>query len=183
MKRSAPMRRTPARLGISIAYVGCVVAANWLTEHYGLVPIGFGLLVAAGTFAAGGAILTRNLGQDLVGRVVIVGLMVLGIALSWWLASPALAVASAVAFALSEASDMTMYTWLRQAGRPRALIAAGFVGSLVDTVAFLHLAGFPLTREAIAGQMLVKVGVSALCALALGVRYQVLRQPVHAEGA
>lgn len=127
------------RVLISVIYVGSVVAANWLTHRYGLVPIGFGLVVAAGTFAAGVALLTRNLGQDIVGRLWIVALMVVGIVLSWWLASPALAVASATAFALSETTDMTVYTWLRNRGRPAALMAAGLLSALVDTVVFLRV--------------------------------------------
>jgi uncharacterized PurR-regulated membrane protein YhhQ (DUF165 family) len=171
------------RLAISILYAGSVVAANWLTKRYGLVPIGFGLLVAAGTFAAGVALLARNIGQDVVGRVWIVLLMLVGILLSWWLASPALAVASAAAFALSETTDMAVYTKLKKRGRPRALLAAALLGALVDTLVFLRLAGFPLTVDAVLGQMLVKVGISGLVALVLGVRHQVLRQPVHAESS
>jgi hypothetical protein len=171
------------RLTISVLYVGSIVAANWLTNRYGLVPVGFTLLVPAGTFAAGVALLARNLGQDAVGRLWIVALMLAGILLSWWLASPQLAEASAAAFALSEATDMTIYTWLRRRGRSRALLAAALVGAFVDTLVFLHLAGFPLTYNAVAGQMLVKVGISGLVALVLGVRYQVLRKSEHRAGA
>ena len=37
-------------------YIASIVAANWMTTTFGLVPIGFGLLVTAGTFAAGFAL-------------------------------------------------------------------------------------------------------------------------------
>lgn len=171
------------KLLLAAAYVAAVVAANWLTNRYGLVPIGFGLLVTAGTFAAGGAILIRNLGQDALGRIVILGLMVIGVVLSWWLSTPALAVASGVAFALSELTDMTVYTWLRKRGRSRALLAASILAAFVDTLIFLHIAGFPVTGDAVAGQMLVKVGITAVVAVALGVRGAVFREPVNAEGA
>jgi uncharacterized PurR-regulated membrane protein YhhQ (DUF165 family) len=168
---------------ISLVYVTAIVAANWLTHRYGLVPIGFGLLVTAGTFAAGLTLLARNLGQDSVGRLWIVGLMIVGVALSWWLSTPALAEASAVAFALSELADMTVYTALRNRGRSRALLAAALIGGLIDTIVFLHIAGFPVTTQSVTGQMLVKVGISGLVAALLGVRRAVLRQPVHTEGA
>ena len=42
------------------AYLLTVVAANWLTDRYGLVPVGFGLLVTAGTFAAGLSLVCRD---------------------------------------------------------------------------------------------------------------------------
>lgn len=168
---------------LAAAYIATVVLANVLTEHYGLVPVGFGLTATAGTFAAGATLLARNVTQDVTGRLLVLGLMLVGCGLSWWLASPHLATASAVAFALSETCDMAVYTPLRKRGWSRAVLAASTVGAVVDTFVFLHLAGFPLTRESVSGQLLVKVGISAAVALAVGVGHQVLRQPVHAEGA
>ena len=105
------------RLTIAVAYVAGVVAANVLTERLGLIPVGFGLVATAGTYAAAWVLIARNFGQDMLGRRGILALMLLGTALSWWLASPALAVASAVAFGLSEAADMAIYTPLRKRGR------------------------------------------------------------------
>lgn len=169
------LRRQAYRFGLALAYVGAVVSANWLAQRYGLIPIGFGLTVVAGTFAAGMALLVRNIGQDELGRPATTALMLLGTGLSWWLASPALAVASAVAFGLSETADMTVYTWLRSRGRPKALLAAALVGSLVDTLVFLHLAGFPVTASTVLGQLIVKVGISALCSGGLVVQRRVAR--------
>lgn len=180
---SDKLNTTVLRVVYATVYVGSIVAANWLTSRYHLVPIGFGLVVTAGTFAAGVALLARNLGQDVLGRLLILALMAVGVALSWWLSTPALATASAVAFAMSELADMTVYTSLRRRGRSPALLAAALLGALLDTLLFLHIAGFPLTAASVTGQLLVKVGVSGLVALTLGVRGALLRQPVHAEGA
>jgi len=168
---------------LALGYVASVVAANVLTEHLGLVPIGFGLLVTAGTFAAGATILIRNIGQDALGRPLILLLMAVGVALSWWLASPQLAVASAAAFTLSELTDMAVYTRLRQRGRGVALPAAALAGAVVDTLLFLHLAGFPVTTETVGGQVLVKVGITLAALLAGGGARAVLRQPIHRNGA
>jgi uncharacterized PurR-regulated membrane protein YhhQ (DUF165 family) len=169
-------------LPVAAAYIATVVLANVLTEHFGLVSIGFGLLVTAGTFAAGAALLTRNVTQDATGRAVVIGLMLIGCALSWWLASPALAVASAVAFELSETCDMAVYTPLRDKGWSRAVMAASLVGAVVDTFVFLYLAGFPVTAQSVTGQLVVKVGISWAVAALAGVSGAVFRQPVHAEG-
>jgi hypothetical protein len=168
---------------MATAYVACVVLANWLTDRYGLVPIGFGLLVTAGTFAAGATLLARNITQDVTGRLVIVALMLVGCALSWWLASPQLAVASAVAFGLSETVDMLIYSPLRKRGWSRAVMAASLVAAIVDTLIFLRLAGFPITADSVTGQLLVKVGISWAVAAIVGVAGAVLREPVHGEGA
>lgn len=166
---------------MAVSYVACVVAANVLTEHLGLVPIGFGLLVTAGTFAAGGCLLVRNLGQDALGRGRILALMSAGIGLSWWLASPALAVASAVAFALSEVADMGVYTRLRRSGRAVALPCAAIVGAVIDSLVFLRLAGFPVTFETVGGQVAVKVAIT-VAALLIGGTGALLRQPVNRAG-
>lgn len=51
------------------AYVAAIVGANYLTAHYGLVPVLPGLLVTAGTYSAGLALLARDAVQDTAGRL------------------------------------------------------------------------------------------------------------------
>jgi uncharacterized PurR-regulated membrane protein YhhQ (DUF165 family) len=145
-------------------YTLAIVAANWTTTHYGLVPVGFGLITTAGTYAAGLALLLRDVVQDACGwRWVLAGIAT-G-ALLTAVTSPALAVASAVAFLLAELLDMAVYTPLRDRGWARAALASGLVGALVDTYAFLALAGFPITGQTVGGQLVGK----ALWATALPV--------------
>lgn len=163
-------------------YVSAVVAANILTERFGLVPVGFGLVTTAGTYAAALVLVARNVAQDVLGRPRVLALMALGIVLSWWLASPALALASAVAFGLSEVADMGIYTPLRKRGRGRAVAIASTIGAVVDTVAFLGIAGFPI-MQALPGQLFVKVGMALVAALILRGRRAVSREPLHAESA
>lgn len=147
-------------------YLAAIVAANVLTERFGLIPVGFGMVATAGTFAAAVVLISRNLSQDRLGRGGVAALMLAGAVLSWWLASPELAVASAAAFAVSESTDMAVYTPLRSRGRSRAVAVASTAGAVIDTVLFLWLAGFPI-REALAGQLFVKVGMALLAASAL----------------
>lgn len=165
-------------VAICTAYVVGVVAANVLTQQFGLVPVGFGLVATAGTYAAAWSLISRNLTQDAVGRRGVVGLMLIGILLSWWLASPALALASAAAFGLSESADMAIYTPLRRRGRARAVAVASTVGAVVDTVAFLLIAGFPVWSS-LPGQLLVKVGMAVIAALILRGSSALLRQPLQ----
>lgn len=167
------------RLTPAAAYVAAIVAANVLTERYGLVHLPLGLAVTAGTFAAGFALLARNTTQDATGKPVVLALMALGVVLSYWLATPQLALASGAAFAISETADMAIYTPLRDRGRTVAQLIACTVGAAVDSVAFLWIAGFPLTWGNVAGQVIVKLAVVGLALAAGGAALAVFRQSQH----
>jgi uncharacterized PurR-regulated membrane protein YhhQ (DUF165 family) len=178
------MNRTPKILA-AVAYVACIVAANYLTAHFGMVPAGFGLMVTAGTYAAGLALLARDLVQDTAGRGAVLLLIGVGAALSAVLAGPQLAIASAAAFLVSETADMAVYTPLRRRGWVKAVVASNVVGGLLDTLVFLQLAGFGLTWSSVAGQLLGKaVWATLIPVLAVWMwRRVVLRQPLHSTGA
>jgi uncharacterized PurR-regulated membrane protein YhhQ (DUF165 family) len=146
------------RIALALAgYAASIYLANWLTTRYGLVPAGFGLLVTAGTYTAGLALALRDVVQDLGGfRAVFLGLVV-GALLSLVGASGRIAVASMCAFLLGELLDLVVYTPLRKRSWSGAVAASNLVGAIVDTYVFLTIAGFPVTRRAMAGQLLVKV--------------------------
>lgn len=153
---------TNVRRFIAIAaYLGSIVAANWLVTRYGFVPVGFGLMAPAGTYVVGVAFVARDAVQDMAGRWVAILALLVGAALSWFIASPALALASAAAFGLSELVDMAIYTPLQKRGYIRAALASNVVGSIVDSVAFLWLAGFGLALSAVAGQWVGKLWITA----------------------
>ncbi len=147
------MSLRPAAL---VTYVVAIVAANYLTAHYGMVSVGFGLVATAGTFAAGIALLLRDAVQDVAGRLAVLACIVVGAALTA-LTAPALAVASAVAFLVAELADMAVYTPLRERGWARAVVASNCVGAVIDTWLFLWIAGFPVTPSGVGGQLVVKL--------------------------
>lgn len=138
----------------SAAFIATVWAANWLTHRYGFVPVGFGLSATAGTYMAGLSFGLRDVVHEASGRIAVIALIVGGAILSA-LVSPSLALASGVAFLVAELADLSVYDPLRKRGWVLAVILSNLVGALVDTVLFLHLAGFPI-KGAIAGQMLGK---------------------------
>jgi len=167
-------------------YLGSVVLANWLTTHYGFVPVGFGETATAGTFAAGGALVVRDLVQDLVGRLGVLALIVIAAGLSYLVADPFIARASAAAFLVAELLDMAVYTPLRKRGRfggtwwRVAVLAGAVVGAIADTVVFLWVAfGRSAIWPALPGQLLGKLEV-ALILVAIGSASAVLRQSEHA---
>lgn len=142
---------------LSAAFVVCVLAANWATERWGFVELG-PWAFTAGTYAAGLSFGIRDALHEAGGRVQVVAAILVGAALSYAVA-PALAVASAVAFLLSETADLVVYGPLRERRWVAAVVASNAVGALVDTTVFLGIAfGMSaLTREAITGQMVGKM--------------------------
>lgn len=164
------------RLGVAAApaFVGALVLANYLTTEYGFVPVGFGLTATAGTFAAGLALGLRDAVQDALGRWGVVAVVAVGAAVSWLVADPRIAAASAAAVLLSEFADFAIYTPMRgraAAGGRRwagAVAVSNLVGAVVDTVVFLGLAfGATAIRPALAGQLVGK-GWATLAFIVVG---------------
>ncbi|WP_210651515.1 VUT family protein [Nocardioides sp. SYSU D00065] len=152
-------KRSGLALGVSVAgYVTAVVLANIVTEQFGLVSVGFGLLVTAGTYAAGFALLARDFVHRFGGRGWAIAAITLGGAISWAFSSPALAVASTVAFVSAELVDLIVYEPIRRTkGFISGALVSNVVSAPIDTFVFLSLAGFPLTLETVGGQFVGKV--------------------------
>jgi hypothetical protein len=159
-----------------------VVLANWLTTRYGFVPVWFDHVATAGTFAAGGALVVRDVIQDAVGRVGVI--LMIGVAglLSFAVAAPAIAVASVAAFSVSELLDMIGYTPLRmraQFGDWRWRVVGGVVGAVADTLLFLTVAfGWNAVSGAAAGQLIGKGEVIAAFLVIGSLFHFYLRRPL-----
>lgn len=158
-------RKLLAALSI-VAFLGCILAANYVTTRYGMVPVGFGIMATAGTYLAGVTFVLRDSIQDAYGKAVTVALIVVGAAASFLVADPFIALASGVAFLVSEVADLLVYTPLRRRGYVRAAVASNVVGAVVDTVLFLWIAGFPIA-DAITGQIVGKLAVTLAVVLAV----------------
>lgn len=151
---------------LSAAFLACIIAANYVTSRYGMVPVGFGLIATAGTYFAGVTFILRDALQDRAGKAWTLAVIAAGALLSFLAGDAFIALASAAAFVLSELSDLAIYTPLRRRGYVRAALASNIVGALVDTVVFLTIAGFPV-MAALPGQMVGKLAVTAAAVLAV----------------
>lgn len=161
---------TVKTITLATAFLACILAANYVTTEYGMVPVGFGLMATAGTYFAGLTFVLRDSIQDVAGKRVVMALIVVGAALSYLVSDPFIALASGVAFLASELADLAIYTPLRRRGYIRAAVASNVVGAFVDTILFLWIAGFPIAG-AWQGQMVGKVTVTAVAvALVAAVR-------------
>jgi uncharacterized PurR-regulated membrane protein YhhQ (DUF165 family) len=156
------------RLGLLAlaGYIATIFVANWLIQHVGPVPVGFGLIAPAGVYAAGVAFTLRDVVQRALGRHAAVLAILVGAGASY-LISPAFAVASAVAFLVSELADFAVYTPLERRSWLGAVLVSNTVGLLVDSWLFLTLAFGSL--QFLPGQLVGKTWVTLLAVAALAV--------------
>ena len=156
-----------------LAFTLCIPAANWMLGNLGtvcppdgpcLIPVAPGLMAPSGVLLAGLALVLRDLVQRRLGKMWSLAAILAGALLSWWLAPPALVVASALAFLLSELADFAVYTPLQERRLVLAVVASSLVGLIVDSMVFLYLAFGSL--DFIAGQI---VGKSWMVLLAIPV--------------
>lgn len=166
-------------MGAIAIYAALPILANWMIGNVGtptpngphVIPVGLGLYAPSGVLCAGAALAMRDAVQEVAGKRGAVLAILLGSLISYFVASPFIALASAVAFLLSEALDFAAYTPLRARGRVLAAVAvSNTVGLVVDSAVFLALAGL-LTPALFAGQVVGKVWMTLL-AMAIVAVYQ-----------
>ncbi len=156
-------RRRVEGAAFLIAFALCIPAANWLIGNAGtvcvpngpcLIPVAPGLMAPSGVLMIGLALVLRDLVQRRLGVGWAAGAILAGAALSALLAPPALVLASALAFLLSELADLAVYTPLQKRRLMLAVLASGAVGLVVDSVVFLYVAFGSL--DYLAGQVVGK---------------------------
>jgi queuosine precursor transporter len=160
-----------------LAYVATIVAANVAITYVGMVPVGFGLLAPAGVYCAGVSFTARDWLQESAGRGMTVAAIVCGALLSAFL-SPSLALASGLAFLVSEGVDMLVYTPLRERSWLGAVALSNTVGLVIDSALFLYLAFGSL--DFLAGNVVGKVEVTLVTVAVLAVWRQRRRQVAYA---
>jgi uncharacterized PurR-regulated membrane protein YhhQ (DUF165 family) len=124
------------RIGFAAAagFIATIWVANWLISHFGV-----GLVAPAGVYAVGVAFTLRDIVHRTLGPYAVMAAILVGAALSWLIA-PQFALASGVAFLVSELSDLIVYTPLRERSWVGAVVMSNTVGLVVDSALFLTLA-------------------------------------------
>lgn len=157
----------PRTLALIVAFAATVPAANWMIGSIGtecipegpcLIPTGFGTYAPSGVLMVGAALVLRDMVQEAGGIRAALIAIAIGGALSWFVALPALVLASVAAFLLAELADLAVYTPLRKRRLGLAVLASGAVGSIVDSAVFLAIAFGSL--QFIEGQILGKLWMS-----------------------
>lgn len=149
---------------IALVLFGLTIpAANWMIGNVGtvcvpqgpcLVPVWPGISAPSGVLMIGLALVLRDIVQRRLGPAAGLAAIAIGTLISAQLAPSAIVIASVAAFTLSELADFAVYTPLQRRRFVTAVVASGFVGLVVDSVIFLHLAFGSL--DFLAGQVIGK---------------------------
>lgn len=141
-----------------VIYVLSIVFVNWA---FTVFPMLWGVLPAA-TFVVGLVFVLRDLAQRQCGHYVLLA-MASGVAISVYMASPGVALASGAAFAVSETIDWLVYSYTRRPWRDRILLSS-VISTPFDSMVFLALLPFPGAFNVISVVVLTvaKIGVAGL---------------------
>lgn len=132
-----------------IAFVSTIPLANWMIHNLGafcvidgpcLIQVAPNVLAPSGVLVAGLAFVLRDFIQRLLGATWALGAVVVGTVLAAFCAPISLALASGVAFLMSEAADFAIYSALRRRSWMLAVIGSSTVGIGLDSLVFLMLA-------------------------------------------
>jgi uncharacterized PurR-regulated membrane protein YhhQ (DUF165 family) len=146
------IRRTdqPMKLFLPLAagYAGLVILANWLASAYVVhVPLTGGLSAPAGVFCIGAVLVLRDWIQQLRGLAWTMPLVYAAGLVSWaagdlagWTSLEKIAVASVVAFTVSETVEAVVFTPIRKRNLSAGVALSGTIGNAIDSYLFLTIA-------------------------------------------
>ena len=131
---------------LAVLFAGLVILANWLASRY-TVSVGFGRTAPAGVFCIGGVLVLRDWLQQLRGLLWTMPLVYAAGLASWgigdaagWTSLEKIAVASVVAFSISETVEAAVFTPLRKRNLTLGVGLSATVGNALDSYVFLALA-------------------------------------------
>lgn len=127
------------RYRLTLLYIVLIVVVNWGFTVVPLVQMPGGEMWPPMSLVVGFVFVVRDFAQREVGHRVLVA-MLIGAALSYVMASPMVAMASATAFLISEFTDWAVFTVTKRPLSQRILISSA-IGTPVDSVVFLHMIG------------------------------------------
>jgi uncharacterized PurR-regulated membrane protein YhhQ (DUF165 family) len=134
-------------LPLAAGYVGLVILANWLASAYTVdVPL-TPYSAPAGVFCIGAVLVLRDWMQQLRGLALTMPLVYLAGLVTWgvgylagWRGWQDVAVASVVAFSVSETIEALVFTPLRRRNLSLGVALSGTIGNAVDSYLFLAIA-------------------------------------------
>ena len=160
LKRTEAQRSgVPAWTGV---YVLSVVLVNWAFAVLPLIPTPLGPL-SAGSFLIGAIFIVRDFAQREIGHRVLLATLA-GIGISYAMASPQVATASAMAFAASELIDWAVFSVAKDRSFRQRVAMSHAVSVPVDTAVFLWGIGF-LSPAGFLAQVLAKGAALAVLAV------------------
>ena len=197
------MQRTLTRLILPALAMTFVVVASNILVQYPFEPLGLGDYLTWGAFTYPVAFLVTDLtnrryGAGTARRLVAVG-FVIAVALSIWLATPRIALASGTAFLVGQLLDIAVFNRFRRQSWWRAPLIGSVFGSVIDTALFFSLAfagdvemsgpvdfmglSLPLWQSLAICDFLVKMLLALLALVPYGALLRAIRPLEQAEKA
>jgi len=124
----------------TIAYLISIVAVNLAFSYSPMIQLPFDQAIPIGTFLVGFIFVIRDYAHREIGSRIYLA-MLAGVILSYVMADPFVAVASAVAFGLSELIDALVFTYTKKPMRDRVLLSSA-ASTPIDSAVFLLMLGF-----------------------------------------
>ena len=121
-------------------YILSIVLVNWAFTVVPPIPIPGGALWPPVALMVGFVFVLRDFAQREIGHGVLAA-MLAGAFLSYAMAGPQVAIASAAAFLVSELADWAVYTWTKRPLSERVLYSSAIAAPL-DSIVFLAGIGF-----------------------------------------
>jgi len=134
---------------VFLSFMMTLPVANWLIGNFGttcvengpcLIPVGFGYMAPSGVLVIGLSLVLRDWLQELTDWRWSAVAVTFGAFISYLVADPFIALASAIAFLSSEMLDLAVYTPLRKSGRHIAVLLSGVIGAIADSMLFVYIA-------------------------------------------
>ena len=123
------------KLKYTTLYVFLIVAVNYAFSVVPLVKLPDGTLWPPVSLVVGFVFVVRDFAQREIGHRVLLA-MLAGAVISYFMASPIVAVASAAAFLVSEMTDWAIYSFTRRPLSQRILFSSA-ISAPVDSIVFL----------------------------------------------
>jgi uncharacterized PurR-regulated membrane protein YhhQ (DUF165 family) len=132
---------------LAAGYTGLVILANWLASAYVVgVPL-TPYQAPAGVFCIGAVLVLRDWIQQLHGLVWTMPLVYAAGLISWlagdlagWTSLEKIAIASVVAFTVSETVEAIVFTPIRNRNLSLGVALSGTIGNAIDSFLFLTIA-------------------------------------------
>lgn len=144
----------------AVMYVFSVVAVNLAFSFTTPITLPGGALWPPASLVVGFTFVIRDYAQKAIGHWVLPA-MLLGGAISWYMADPFVAYASVCAFLTGEFIDWAVYTFTGRPFSQRVLLSSA-LGTPVDSVVFLSILGifsWPTTLIMTASKMVGAIAV------------------------
>lgn len=132
---------------LAVVYIGLAILANWLASRYVITVPFTDYLAPAGVLCIGAVLVIRDWLQQLRGLWASLALMVVAGGASYlvglaagWTSLQKIAIASVVAFLISETVEAVVFTPLRNRNLTLGVALSATIGNAIDSYIFLALA-------------------------------------------